>query len=128
MPRPGRFTPGKYIWYPLYRKLGVPQGRSGRVRKILLPPTVDLRTVQPVASRYTDCDMTFNDFTRNYYCNAKAAEEHHIYLRHYYKFLAAGGCVLGVCRSAFLAEVRCSDRVTELPHLASPLTAEFRGI
>jgi hypothetical protein len=27
-PRPGRFTPGKETRYPLYRRLGVPQGRS----------------------------------------------------------------------------------------------------
>ena len=40
--------------YPLYRRLGGPQGRSGRVRKISLPPVFDPRTVQPVASRYTD--------------------------------------------------------------------------
>ena len=31
-----------------------PQGQSGRVRKISLPPGFDPRTVQPVASRYTD--------------------------------------------------------------------------
>ena len=41
--------------YPLYRRLGWPQGRSGRVRKISPPPGFDPRTVQPVASRYTDC-------------------------------------------------------------------------
>jgi hypothetical protein len=40
--------------YPLYRMLGGPQGRSGRVRKISPPPGLDPRTVQPVASRYTD--------------------------------------------------------------------------
>ena len=40
--------------YPLYRRLGEPQGRSWRVRKISLPPGFDPRTVQPVASRYTD--------------------------------------------------------------------------
>ena len=34
--------------------LGGPQGRSGRVRKILPTPGFDPRTVQPVASRYTD--------------------------------------------------------------------------
>ena len=33
-PRPGRFTPGKNIRYPLYRRVGEPQGRSERVRKI----------------------------------------------------------------------------------------------
>jgi hypothetical protein len=40
--------------YPLYRRLGGPQGRSGRVRKISPQPGFDPRTVQPVASRYTD--------------------------------------------------------------------------
>ena len=34
---------------------GGPQGRSGRVRKISLPPRFDPRTVQPVASRCTNC-------------------------------------------------------------------------
>ena len=40
--------------YPLYRRLGGPQGRSGPMRKISPPPRFDPRTVQPVASRYTD--------------------------------------------------------------------------
>jgi hypothetical protein len=40
--------------YPLYKRLGGPQGRSGRLRKISPPPGFDPRTVQPVASRYTD--------------------------------------------------------------------------
>src|SRR5215468_8162126 len=39
--------------YPLYRRLGGPQGRPGRVRKIAPPPGFDPRTVQPVVSRYT---------------------------------------------------------------------------
>jgi hypothetical protein len=38
----------------LYRWLGWPQSRSGRVRKISPPPGLDHRTVQPVSSRYTD--------------------------------------------------------------------------
>jgi hypothetical protein len=38
--------------YPLCWRLGGPQGRSGRVRKISSPPEFDPRTVQPVASRY----------------------------------------------------------------------------
>ena len=41
--------------YPLYRRLGGPQGRSGWVRKISPPPGFDPRTAQPVASRYTVC-------------------------------------------------------------------------
>ena len=51
--RSGRFTLGM-TQYPFYRRLGGPQGRSGWVRKILLPPGFDPWTVQPVASRYTD--------------------------------------------------------------------------
>ena len=43
--------------HPLYRRLGGPQGRSERVRKISPPPGFDPRTVQPVASRYTDWDI-----------------------------------------------------------------------
>ena len=50
---PAALPPGK-TRYPLYRRLGGPQGRSGRVRKISPPPGFDPRTVQPVASRYTD--------------------------------------------------------------------------
>jgi hypothetical protein len=53
-PGPGRFTPGKETRYPLYRRLGGPQGRSGQVRKISPQPGFDPRTVQPVASRYID--------------------------------------------------------------------------
>jgi hypothetical protein len=41
-------------WYPLYRRLGGSESRSGRVRKMSPPPGFDPRTVQPVASRYTD--------------------------------------------------------------------------
>ena len=45
--------PGK-TRYPLYKKLGGPRGRCGRVRKMSPPPGFDPRTVQPVASCYTD--------------------------------------------------------------------------
>ena len=50
---PAALLPGKTPM-PLYRSLDGPQGRSGRVRKILPPLGFDPRTVQPVASRYTD--------------------------------------------------------------------------
>jgi hypothetical protein len=40
--------------YPLYRRLGGPQDRSGRERKNSALPEFDPRTVQTVASRYTD--------------------------------------------------------------------------
>ena len=51
---PAVLPPGK-IRYPLYRRLGGPQGRSGRVWKISPLPGFDPQTVQPVQSRYTDC-------------------------------------------------------------------------
>jgi len=45
MPHPGCFTSRKETHYPLYRRLGGLQGRSGWVRKILLPPVFDPQTV-----------------------------------------------------------------------------------
>ena len=50
-PRP-HFTQGK-IRYPLYRRLGGPQGRSGRAEN-LVPTGIRSRIVQPVVSHYTD--------------------------------------------------------------------------
>ena len=41
-------------WYPLYRRLGGPQSWCGQVQKISSSLGFDPRTVQPVASRYTD--------------------------------------------------------------------------
>jgi len=54
MASPGHFTPGKETQYPLYRRLGGPQGQSGRVQKISPPPGFDTQTFQPIASHYTD--------------------------------------------------------------------------
>jgi hypothetical protein len=52
--RPGRSLPPGKTRYLLYRRLGGPQSRSGQMRKISPPPGFDLRTVQPLASRYTN--------------------------------------------------------------------------
>ena len=52
--RPARTLPPGKTRYPLYRRLGGPQGRSGQVQKISPPLGFDPRTVQPVGSRYTD--------------------------------------------------------------------------
>ena len=49
---PAVSTPGK-TRYPLYRRLGGPQDRSGRAVN-LVPTGIRSRTVQPVVSRYTD--------------------------------------------------------------------------
>ena len=54
MSRPGRSLPPGKTRYPLYRRLGGPQGQSGQVRKIPPPPGFDPQTVQPAVSRYTD--------------------------------------------------------------------------
>jgi len=50
---PVALLPGK-TRYTLYRRLGEPQGWSGRVQKILTPLGLGPWTVQPVASRYTN--------------------------------------------------------------------------
>ena len=50
---PAALPPGK-TRYSLYRRLGRPQGRSGRVWKISPPPEFGPLTVQPLASHYTD--------------------------------------------------------------------------
>ena len=50
---PGRtLLPGK-TRYPLYRRLGGPQGRSGQAENLALLG-FGPRTVQPVVSHYTD--------------------------------------------------------------------------
>jgi hypothetical protein len=51
---PAALPPGK-TRHPMYRRLGGPQGPSGRVRKISPSPGFDPRTVQPLASRYSVC-------------------------------------------------------------------------
>ena len=66
--RPAALCLGK-TRYPLYRRMGGPQGRSGRVWKISPPPGFDPRTVQPVASRYTDWAISAHIFTSNIYNN-----------------------------------------------------------
>jgi len=51
--RPKRtLPPGKNL-YQFYRRLGGPQGRSGRAEN-LVQTGIRSRTVQPVVSRYTD--------------------------------------------------------------------------
>ena len=60
--RPGRSLSPKKSRYPLYRRLGEPQGQSRQVRKILPPPGFDPRTIQPVASRYTDLAFVWSGF------------------------------------------------------------------
>jgi hypothetical protein len=74
-PQPAALPPGKEPRYPLDRKLGGPQSRSGRHGKVkILAPTWS-RTpttlvVQPVVSRYTDCAipaLTMTETRLNFY-------------------------------------------------------------
>ena len=51
--RSGRTLPPAKTRYSLYRRLGGPHGRSGRVEN-LVPTGIRSRTVQPIVSRYTD--------------------------------------------------------------------------
>ena len=51
-PRP-HFTPPEKTWYPFYKRLGGPQGQSGRAEN-LASTGIRFRTVQPVVSHYTD--------------------------------------------------------------------------
>ena len=50
---PAALPPGK-TRYPFCRRLGGPQGPSGGMWKILPPPGLDPRNVQPVVSSYTE--------------------------------------------------------------------------
>jgi hypothetical protein len=60
MPYPGHLPPGK-TQYPLYKRLGGPQGQSEWVWKISPPTRFNPWTVQPVVSRYTDCAIPIED-------------------------------------------------------------------
>jgi len=51
--RPGRTLPPGKTRYPFYRRLGGPQGRSGRAKN-LVPTGIRSLTVQLVVSRYTN--------------------------------------------------------------------------
>jgi hypothetical protein len=47
--------------YVLYRRLGGPQSRSEQVQKVSPQPGFDPRTVQHVASCYTDCAIAAHE-------------------------------------------------------------------
>jgi len=71
---PAALSPGK-TRYPLYRRLGGPQGRSGRVPKVSPLLGFNSRTVQPVASRYTDWAILTLNYMVNV-CNLKTDNTH----------------------------------------------------
>ena len=63
---PAPLPPGK-TRYPLYRRLGGPHGRFGGCGKSRPSLGFDSRTVQPVASRYTNCAIPVNMRRNKYY-------------------------------------------------------------
>ena len=65
---PATFPPRK-TRYPLYRRLGGSQGRSGRARKISLTPGFDPRTVQPVAGRCQTMMSLPDEFCTDRHCS-----------------------------------------------------------
>ena len=69
MPHLGCLSPWK-TRYPSYGSLGRPQCWSGWGQKISPPPGFDPRTVQPVASRYTDWAILVHGFCEFWsFCN-----------------------------------------------------------
>jgi len=58
---PGRSLPAGKTRYPLYRRLGGPQGRSGQMRKISPPPEFDPRTVHVL-----QYDVEYDSSLRHY--------------------------------------------------------------
>jgi hypothetical protein len=60
---PATLPQGKETWYPLYKRLGGPQGQSGWLRKI--SPLVGFipHTVHPIMNHSTDyAVLTLDDF------------------------------------------------------------------
>ena len=55
----------------IYRRLGRPQRRSGRLQKISPPPGFDPRTVQPVTSRYTDWAIAAPYLSDKFYSSSR---------------------------------------------------------
>jgi hypothetical protein len=64
-PRPGRLTPRKETCYSLYRRLGGPQGHSGRVQKIFSPPAFDPDTAACGSTDYAKTELMNNKYVIN---------------------------------------------------------------
>ena len=60
--------------YPLYRRLGRPQGRSGRVQKISPLLGFNPRTIQPIVSCYTDCAIQAHHVPQDVCCFLTSSE------------------------------------------------------
>ena len=65
--RPGRTLPPGKTRYPLYRRLGGPQGLSGRAEN-LVPTGIRSRTVQPVAQSLYRLSYPAHDISSHDMC------------------------------------------------------------
>ena len=81
--RPGRTLPPGKTRYPLYRRLGGPQGRSGRAQN-LVPTGIRSRTVQPVVSIYIYIYVCVCVYTYTYIHTYTHTHKHkHTHKHHY---------------------------------------------
>jgi len=73
--RPGHTLPPVKTGYPLYRRLGGPQGWSGQVWKISPPPGFDPRTVDSRwATRPPPIRITVQKYVGKYHTNIIAGK------------------------------------------------------
>jgi hypothetical protein len=77
--------------YPLYMRLDGTWGRSGEVWKISPPQRFNPRTVQPVASCYTDWAIPAHE-KRRYKCKIWSS---HSIVAEYFQFLGCDAVLLG---------------------------------
>ena len=83
-PQP-HYTPGK-TRYPFYRRLGGPQGRSGRVEN-LVPTGIRSQTVQPVAQSLYRLRFSAHHH-HHHHLVRRLKEERAILLFHFWAFMA----------------------------------------
>jgi hypothetical protein len=84
-PRPGRFTPRQRKWYPLYRRLDGPKGRSRLVRKISSPQGFDSRAIHLLFSCYTDWAIPGPTFTFRTASKVSTSEIQTVYFLSFHK-------------------------------------------
>jgi len=74
--------------YPLYKKLGGPQGRSGQGRKISPSLEFNPRTAQSLASRYTDWDIPVHVVKNKHILSVKVTSTLNKYYKNLLTFLS----------------------------------------
>ena len=109
--RPGRTLPPGKSRYPFYRRLGGPQGRSGRAEN-LVPTGIRSRTVQPAVSRYTDWGTRPTLFSGTSW-NLRRHEQHAS------TNFCVSSSVVSVLMNNILTKLGFNSKWRERPHSAS---------